>query len=726
MLACIKTACAAIALTTGLAHAAVAQGASAGSAEADPDRIYLEADTVVEDRSADTVTARGEVRLRSGPRVLHAEEVVYDRASGRVTARGSVEIFEPGQPAQLADQIVLDGTMSEGVATGFATLLENNGRAAAASAVRSRDGSVTLTNAYYTACDLCEDEDPTWRLRARQVVRDTEDDMIYYRDARLEVLGAPILYAPIFAHPDPSAERKSGLLVPRIDLSDRLGFSYSQPYLFAISPYQDLAVGPRLMTQVNPAVEFDYRRRFYSGELSLKGSATYEQEFNDDGKFGEDEFRWHAFADGVFQISPEWRWGFGLQATSGDLYLRRYDYDERPEETGRLLEADNRQLISQVFVQGRGERFYADAAAARLQSLNVRVNDDTLPTIAPVAEARYRLAAPAALGRLSALASTAVLNREDGDDYARITVQGEWERPTILPGGVRLEPFALARADAYATEDEASGEENDFTRAMGLAGAEVSWPFARSEGWGDLILAPRVQAVAASGLDDDEIAPNEDSQASEINRTVLSQRVRAAGYDVWEDGARVDAGLTLAAEPRGPLGASAEAFIGRSWRVDGDAAFAESSGLAGDESDWVADVEVDLSGFSIAARGRFDDADGTLNRLDALARLDVWRLSGTVNYTNFDDASTARAVDEQINARLAYAVNKRWSLAYGVVRDLDTDTTRRTQIEAIYRDECTDLRLIYERDEFQIGDLGPSESLKLRLTLFTLGGVSED
>ena len=261
---------------------------------------------------------------------------------------------------------------------------------------------------------------------------------------------------------------------------------------------------------------------------------------------------------------------------------------------------------------------------------------------------------------------------------------------------------------------------------MGLAGAEVSWPFARSEGWGDLILAPRIQAVSASGLDDDEIAPNEDSQASEINRTVLAQRVRAAGYDVWEDGTRVDAGLTVAAEPRGFLGASAEAFIGRSWRIDGDPAFAESSGLAGEESDWVADVELDLSGFDIAARGRFDDQDGGLNRLDALARFDFWRLSGTVNYTNFDDSSTARAVDEQVNARLAYAVNKRWSLAYGVVRDLDTDTTRRTQIEAIYRDECTDLRIIYERDEFQIGDLGPSESLKLRLTLFTLGGVSED
>ena len=724
MLDMLKTACAALALSTALgAGQALAQLNATGE-----NGVYLEAETVEEDRETSTVIARGAVLMRSGARILRADALVYDRSTGRVVARGAVAFFDGDEPAQLADEIELDESLSEGVARGFSTLLENDGKAAAATAVRRDDGSVTLWNAYYTACDLCEDgeEEPTWRLRAERVVRDTNDDMIYYRNARLEILGAPVLYSPYFAHPDPSAERKSGFLLPRVDVSDRLGFSYAQPYLWVISPYQDIAIAPRLMTEVNPGVEVDYRRRFYSGALNIEGSATYEQEFDEDGLFGEEEFRWHVFANGLFDINAQWRWGFGVQATSGDLYLRRYDYDERPEETGSLLEADRRQLISQVFVQGRGERFYADAAAARLQSLIPSINDDTIPVIAPLAELRYSFAAPRRLGRLGAVVSTAVLTREDGDDYARVSAGLNWDRPTILPGGVRVEPFAEARADAYWSQADGGADEDDLTRLLALGGVDMSWPFIRTADWGDAILAPRVQLSAATGLDDDALPPNEDSLAAELNRTVLMDRVRAAGYDIWEDGARLDAGLTVTVSERAPRGMAAEAFLGRSYRLDGEAVFAPGSGLEDDESDWIADIEVDFGALELMARSRLDSEDASLNRLDAAARLDVWRVRGGLRYTHFDDDAVARAVSEQLTGQIEYAVNTRWAVGYQFVRDMDQDTTRREELALIYRDECTDLRIIYEREDFVIGDLGPNESIKFRVTLFTLGALSED
>ncbi|MEO1039482.1 MAG: LPS assembly protein LptD [Pseudomonadota bacterium] len=724
MLTMLKSACAVIALAAALGATAHAQTTQTASGEP----VYLEADSVVEDRQAATVTARGSVRMRAGARILHADELVYDRQTGRVVARGAVEFYDGDEPAQLAEEIELDEDLREGVASGFSTLLENNGKAAAATAVRREDGSVTLSDAYYTACDLCEDGtgNPTWRLRAERVVRSTDDDMIYYRNARLEILGAPVLYSPVFAHPDPSAERKSGFLMPRVDVSDRLGLSYAQPYLWVISPYQDLSIAPRLMTEVNPGVELDYRRRFHSGSLSLEGSATYEQEFDSDGFFGEEEFRWHAFADGLFDINETWRWGFGVQATSGDLYLRRYDYNEQPDETGRLLEADRRQLISQLFIQGRSERFYADVATARLQSLISSVNDDTIPLIAPLAEFRYGFNTPREFGRVSTTLSTAVLNREDGDDYARVSAGLNWERPTILTGGVRVEPFAEARADAYWTEDDATSTENDVSRFLGLGGVDVSWPFIRPTDWGSTILAPRLQLSSATGLDADEIPQNEDSLATELNRSVLMDRVRAAGYDIWEDGTRLDAGLTAAVAQRALGGIEAEAFIGRSWRLDGDAVFGPGSGLDEDESDWIADIEVNFGALDVMARSRLDSADGGLNRLDAAARLDAWRVTAGLRYTFFDDTEIARAVTEQLSGQFEYAVNKRWAVGYTFLRDIDDDITRREELALIYRDECTDMRIIYQREDFQIGDLGPNESIKFRLTLYTLGALNED
>ena len=132
--------------------AACAAGALATSIAAaqseDPEQVYLEADELVENRERGVYIARGAVRLAAGERVLSADELTYDPTSGRVTARGSVRLFEGRQPAQFADQIILDDDMVEGVAYGFATLLENNGRAAAAAALRRPDGSVELRDAY--------------------------------------------------------------------------------------------------------------------------------------------------------------------------------------------------------------------------------------------------------------------------------------------------------------------------------------------------------------------------------------------------------------------------------------------------------------------------------------------------------------------------------------------------------------------------------------------------
>ena len=262
----------AAALAAGQPARVLAQTPGDAGAVARGEAVYIDADRLIEDRGRGLYIAEGGVRMTSGDRVIEADMVEYRPADGRVIARGDVRIFQGDLPAQTANEVELDDQLSEGVALGFATLLENNGRAAAAFALRRADGSVELTNAYYTACPICEDseDEPTWRLRARRVVRDTEDQMIYYRDARLEVLGAPVIYTPVFAHPDPSSPARSGLLIPTVTVSDILGFSWEQPYLQVVSPYQDVVIAPRLMTRVNPLLSIETRRRFYSGGVNFE------------------------------------------------------------------------------------------------------------------------------------------------------------------------------------------------------------------------------------------------------------------------------------------------------------------------------------------------------------------------------------------------------------------------------------------------------------------------
>ena len=62
---------------------------------------------------------------------------------------------------------------------------------------------------------------------AERVTQDRRRRVIVYRNAVIRVRGVPVLWTPYFAHADPTAERASGLLVPRIQVSNRRGLSCS-------------------------------------------------------------------------------------------------------------------------------------------------------------------------------------------------------------------------------------------------------------------------------------------------------------------------------------------------------------------------------------------------------------------------------------------------------------------------------------------------------------------
>ncbi|MCW5723594.1 MAG: LPS-assembly protein LptD [Maricaulaceae bacterium] len=713
--------CVALMLAPAAAYAQTAAPAGDG-------RVFIEADTLVEVRETGVYIARGQVRARHENRTLYADELEYRPETGRVVARGNVAMFQDGALPQYADEVELDDRFGEGVAIGFSSLLENDGKAAAAFAIRHGDGSIRLIDAYYTACDLCAEgrRSPTWRLRAREVEQDIENQMIRYRDARLEILGVPVLYAPVFAHADPSAGRRSGFLPPDLDISNRLGVAYGQPYLWAISPHQDLRVTARVMSEVNPQLLTHYRKRFFSGRLDVQASGTHEQTFNRDNELvGDPAWRWHVFARGGFDINAEWRWGFTVQRASHDLYLRHYGISETDSERSDMLTENNRRLVSHAYIQGRGRNYYADLTAGAFQTLRPAENQDRLPVIAPMAEFRRVFAGDPAFGRLNTVASAAVLRRTLGADYFRASASADWRTQWITPGGVVTEPFMLGRADYYHQNDAGTGlTDGTYDRAVGLAGVTVRMPFFRPGETADWIVEPVVQLVAASH---DPLAGrivNEDSLAVELDETSLFRPDRSSGYDVWDSGARITYGARATAMWGGS--GEVEGFLGQSRRLDGDAAFSPASGMFERDSDIIAAFRVNLEGFSAGAQARLDPDSGSLNRLDARATLRWDRLRTSIRYTGLFDSASARAPSEELLLAANLRLTDTWSATWRVRRDLDRRANTTETAGFIYRDECTQLEILYERENIVSATLPSSESVRIRLTLFTIGGFGED
>ena len=62
-----------------------------------------------------------------------------------------------------------------------------------------------------------------------------------------------------------------------------------------------------------------------------------------------------------------------------------------------------------------------------------------------------------------------------------------------------------------------------------------------------------------------------------------------------------------------------------------------------------------------------------------------------------------------------------WGLTVRGVRDLERDVWRRQEVGALYKDDCLDLRVVWVHEETFNRNLGPSDSVQVRLSLATIG-----
>ena len=126
---------------------------------------------------------------------------------------------------------------------------------------------------------------------------------------------------------------------------------------------------------------------------------------------------------GAFDPDGPWRWGFTAERVSDKTLFDRYDVRDAYQDNG-LYYGDSRRLISQIYAERQTQRSYLSVAAFTMQSLrvaqfdpvtpalNVFEDDNTLPLVAPLIEARWEPEGPVFGGRLRLRGSAVALTRD--------------------------------------------------------------------------------------------------------------------------------------------------------------------------------------------------------------------------------------------------------------------------------------------------------------------------
>lgn len=696
--------------------------------------VLFEADIVTRQDESSPIVAEGNVRAYFGERYLVADRLSYDPATDIVIAEGDVSITDKNMETAFAGRVELTGDLRDGIAENFSALLAENARLAADTAVQEQGARTRLTNAVYTACDVCEDGEaktPTWRMRALRVTRDLERRVVRFHHAFFEIKGVPVFYLPFVQAPDPSVERQSGFLTPVVGASSRLGFNFELPYYLALSNHQDATFYPKYTSNDGVLWQGEYRRRDVSGEhVAQAGFINYN---GDDPTASGDtpDVRWHVFARGERRFGGNFAAGYDVERVSDDTYLRRYSIRRRGDLRQQIETSRSNRLRTNTYLRWTSGGSELTADTYLFQGLRATDDSELTPYVLPLINFRHNVGERIAGGRAHINANFASLQRTGGVDTRRFTASAYWEREHITPGGHRLNAFAELRGDAfyYSDLDEGTeiqpgmtGEDNELdARFAPSAGLEWSYPLMRRTGAASFFIEPRVQLVASPADRNPSSIINEDSLSTEYDFAGLFEFNKATGFDAFEDGQRMNAGVSASAVLDNGL--SIEGSAGAQFRLQESDAFFTSTGLGEERSDIVGSLNVSYKNIlSVENRFRIDDDTGSIARAESLAFLRYWRMAGWVSYVRLNEENSRAALvkREEVTGNMRVRLTNHWSAGLGWRHDLIRDRTIRQDFAIGYSDECTTVDIVYRRDRTRDVGLDTDTAFLIRFTLNSL------
>jgi LPS-assembly protein len=700
---------------------------------ADQVEINFAADQLDYDENADIVTANGDVQMtRDGNRV-RADRIIWNRKTGAVRAEGNVIVRGAEGDLAYGDSVELKDTLRDGVVENLLIVLNDGGRLAANSGAR-KDGVSTLERAVYSPCRVVNDEgcpkEPIWKITALRVTHNPVKNRISYKNARLELLGVPVLALPALSHPADD-RGGTGFLIPNIQYTKNNGLEVATPFYILFGSNRDLTLTPHIFSDVAPLLQADYRHLTSKGAYQISGYGTYGRRLSPSNPTlpAFQDFRGYLEGSGRFQLNERWSLSGSARVASDRTFLRRYD-----------ISRDDR-LRSTVDLERMTRTSYLSIQGWAFQTLRTGEIQGQFPVALPLIDWRKRMADPLAGGQIELQLNSLSLVRSAGQDTQRAFAGARWDLRRITSGGQEVKLTAYGRADAYHTDDILStptvdyrGQEGWTGRAIGAVAAEVRWPLVGALFGGQQRLTPRFQVVGTPRTANLRV-PNEDARAVDLEDSNLFALNRFAGYDRWEDSSRVTYGVDWAWDAPG---LRVDANVGQSYRLTSRLTpFPDGTGLYGRTSDIVGRTNVRFKNYiSFTHRYRLDkdtlgirrnEIDATVGNTKTYASIGYLRLNRDIG-PQLEDLRDREEV--RLGGRLQFA--RYWSLFGSTIIDMtgrredpaslaDGYEPVRHRIGLTYEDDCLTFGFTWRRDYDAQGDALRGNTFQLRLSFRNLG-----
>jgi LPS-assembly protein len=723
----------------GIASLLTAPSAHADTAASSPERkneTLISAKQMTSDQETGIIKALGNVEIVHGDYILHADKVTYNQKTGVMHAEGHVALLSPTGEVQFAHEEEITGDMKQAFAENISILFPDSSRMAGKTIQRYEGRWTVADHGMYTACNVCKedpDNPPLWQMRADKIVHDNATHDIYYHDATVDFAGLPVLYTPYLSMPDPTVDRRQGLLTPTPGVNPNIGTFVRVPYYFDISPDKDATIMPTFSTKDKLQLGGEYRERFDQGILQLDGSFTHADLISDAGANEGYQWRGDLFGHFLYNIDNVWRAGSEVAFASDKSYLQRYNIQGASDE-----------LTNRVYLEGFQGRDYS--------VVNSYYFEDLRPGTQPVEPLVLPQVSFSALGepgqslggRWSFDGGMLVTTRDNknqglnqqGPDTRRLTMNGGWERRFVSDTGLVTTLSGLLRTDAYSADNVINPVNPNITynnvlaaRQFEQANVVASYPIARRGDGYNQMIEPIVSFTAAPAYKNPSDIPIEDSLDVEFDETNLFSPNRFTGDDLIEGGSRATYGLRH--DVTTDDGMRVDMFGGQSYDFSRNSDFSQFSGLQDKISDYVGRIDfIPAKWLNFNYGARLSHSTFTPQQQDATLSFGAPLFRPSLQYISaYQLDPNTSLIDQLQEATIGFTSTfaKYWTLSAAHTQAFEPEPgPRDSSLSLNYGDECLSAGVSTAYNNTDRADISSGFSVIFHVYLRNVGGIHTD
>ena len=185
------------------------------------------------------------------------------------------------------EKFVLDQKNQQGYSESLSFLVEENNFWGEAERLNFSKENITIKDVSFSLCPCLE---KIWWIEASEISFSEDSESVNFKDAKLKVHGKTIGAWPKGSFPA-SSERKSGFLLPEINISNKSGIDASIPYYLNLKENLDATLEPRYISKRGFGIsnELRYLANTFNGVINssiLTNDKEYEKNYS------KNSFRW--------------------------------------------------------------------------------------------------------------------------------------------------------------------------------------------------------------------------------------------------------------------------------------------------------------------------------------------------------------------------------------------------------------------------------------------------